>query len=286
MRNGWMKFMWPTWPIVGFSAASPVSTRLPPWRPGEPGAGRAAPGCRRRIRSTLTCRIMPPGAFMPRLTLAPPLRRAAHASPVAEERVQRRRVGARRERFAEARFGEHLRELGEQLQVLLGRLLGHEQHEDLRDGLAVRRVERDRRLAGATNAPCASREALDAAVRNRDALARARSSPASRARAGCRRRPAPRESAGRPRTARRPRRTGAPSIRASRSSRMFVGRQQLGDLVHRVGRGVDRTSGRSELRREADAPASRRSPERSAVGDVRVRAPRERAAIRRRRRRA
>jgi hypothetical protein len=33
MRNGWMKFMWPTWPIVGFSACSPVSTRLPPWRP-------------------------------------------------------------------------------------------------------------------------------------------------------------------------------------------------------------------------------------------------------------
>ena len=33
MRNGWMKFMWPTWPTVGFSAASPVSTRLPPCRP-------------------------------------------------------------------------------------------------------------------------------------------------------------------------------------------------------------------------------------------------------------
>jgi len=28
-----MKFMWPTCPMVGFSSVSPVSTRLPPWRP-------------------------------------------------------------------------------------------------------------------------------------------------------------------------------------------------------------------------------------------------------------
>ena len=32
-RNGWIRFMWPTWPTVGFSSASDVSTRLPPWRP-------------------------------------------------------------------------------------------------------------------------------------------------------------------------------------------------------------------------------------------------------------
>ena len=44
------------------------------------------------------------------------------------------------------RLGEHLRELRQELQVLLGRLLRHEQHEHLRDRLAVGRVERDRRL--------------------------------------------------------------------------------------------------------------------------------------------
>ena len=27
-----MKFMWPTWPIVGLSAFSPISILLPPWR--------------------------------------------------------------------------------------------------------------------------------------------------------------------------------------------------------------------------------------------------------------
>ena len=53
-----MKFMWPTWPIVGFSAASPVSTRLPPWRPASHVKPRRAWLSAKNF-STLTCRIMP-----------------------------------------------------------------------------------------------------------------------------------------------------------------------------------------------------------------------------------
>jgi hypothetical protein len=57
MRNGWMKFMWPTWPIVGFSACSPVSTRLPPWRPATQCRPSRA-WLSSKIRSTLTCRAI------------------------------------------------------------------------------------------------------------------------------------------------------------------------------------------------------------------------------------
>ena len=60
IRNGWMKFMWPTWPIVGFSAASPVSTRLPPWRPATHVKPSRASLSAKNF-STLTCRIMLPG---------------------------------------------------------------------------------------------------------------------------------------------------------------------------------------------------------------------------------
>ena len=35
-RNGWMKFMWPTWPTVGLSAASPVRMRAAALAPREP----------------------------------------------------------------------------------------------------------------------------------------------------------------------------------------------------------------------------------------------------------
>ena len=85
------------------------------------------------------------------------------------------------------------------------------------DRLAVGRVERDRRARRRTNAPRASLEALDAAVRNRDALAepgRAQLLARREARRRRRARRGPRLA----RTARRPRRTAAPSIATSRSS--------------------------------------------------------------------
>ena len=96
-------------------------------------------------------------------------------------------------------------------------------------------------------------QALDAAVRNRDALARGRSSRASRARAGCRRRS--------PRTSPRLRSNSAPTASNRRvfDPRVEVeqdvrGRQQLGDLVHRrrlesVARGAESNGGRSVRRR-------------------------------------
>ena len=86
--------------------------------------------------------------------------------------MQRRRVGRRRERLAEPLLGEHLGELGEELQVLLGRVLRNEQHEDVADRAAVGRVERDRRLEAREGAARLG-ETLDSAVRYRDPLAEA-----------------------------------------------------------------------------------------------------------------
>src|SRR2546421_5655660 len=77
------------------------------------------------------------------------------------------------EPVAKAALRKHLRELGEELKMLFGRVLGDEQHEQLPDRLAVGRVE--------SNGPCQSNEctgrlaeSFDAAVRNRNALTQAR----------------------------------------------------------------------------------------------------------------
>src|SRR5581483_9566169 len=163
MRKGWMKFMWPTWPIVGFIAESPVSTLLPPWRP----ASQVRP--RRDWLSsksfwTLTCRSM---------KLSPLIALASSGMPVLEQRVQARRAVGATQLVTELAVGEHLRKLGQQLQVLLGGVLGHEQHEHLRDGLAVGRVECNGR-GEARECSLRGGEAPDATVRNGDALAEAR----------------------------------------------------------------------------------------------------------------
>src|SRR5262245_41000090 len=114
-----MKFMWPTWPIVGRSAASPVSTRLPPWRPAsQVRPSRASLSAKKR--STLTCRTMPAGPVIGGLPEAPA---RSSAAPVPEHLVQRLRVSGRGERVTELFLGEHLRELREELKVLLGCLL-------------------------------------------------------------------------------------------------------------------------------------------------------------------
>src|SRR5512143_298672 len=167
IRNGWMKFMWPTWPIVGLSAASPVSTRLPPWRPATHVMPRRCWLSAKNF-STLTCRIMAPSA----LTYVLPLLRSRNL-PAAEHVVDRLRVRRGGEALAERLLREHLREFGEELQMLLGGVLGDEQHEHLRDRLAVGRVEGDR-CAQPRERALRLGEPLDAAVRNRDALAEPR----------------------------------------------------------------------------------------------------------------
>ena len=71
---------------------------------------------------------------------------------------------------ASAKRGEALGQFGKDLQVLFGRLLGDQQHEQQGYGLAVGRVEWHRRRQAQKSAACLL-EALDAAVRNGDALA-------------------------------------------------------------------------------------------------------------------
>ena len=159
MRNGWMKFMWPTWPMVGFSAASPVSTRFPPCRPATQRRPRRA-WLSAKSRSTLTCRTTPASALI------------GAGVQCSNNDAQSGGVGRARQAVAETRFGKHLRELREQLQVLFGRLLRHEQHEHLGDGLAVGRVEGDRRLE-ADESALRFAQAADAPVGNGDALAQA-----------------------------------------------------------------------------------------------------------------
>src|SRR2546421_13073812 len=81
-------------------------------------------------------------------------------------------VAGRRKLIAERALREQRRRLGEELKMLLGRLPGNKQEEHLPDGLAVRRVERNRL---ARSHECRKRvvEPLDASVRDGDALAQA-----------------------------------------------------------------------------------------------------------------
>ena len=46
-------------------------------------------------------------------------------------------VGRGRQSIPKRALAEHFRQLGQKLQMLLGRVLGHEQHEDLRHRLSV-----------------------------------------------------------------------------------------------------------------------------------------------------
>ncbi len=94
MRNGWMRFMWPTWPTVGFSAASPLRTRLPPWRPPIQCRPRRSRFSSKRLW-TVTCRMG-----------------LGRRLPALEEIEEVRAVLGAREAVAERLLGEHLRELG------------------------------------------------------------------------------------------------------------------------------------------------------------------------------
>src|SRR5690349_11822780 len=131
-----MKFMWPTRPTVGFSAASPVITRLPPLLPAAQ-AKLSFAWLSEKSCSTLICGMeavrvaeggdcTQPGPFT--------LRR-----PALEYLVQRDRRRRGQQALALRLVAEHLRELRQDLQMPVGRLLRHEQREDRRHPAAVGR---------------------------------------------------------------------------------------------------------------------------------------------------
>ena len=84
--------------------------------------------------------------------------------------MQAVRIGRYGEPITKRTLAEHLCELGQELQMFFGRVLGNEQDEDLSDRLAVGRVERDW-LPWSHECAQRVREALDASMGNCDALA-------------------------------------------------------------------------------------------------------------------
>ena len=160
MRNGWMKFMWPTWPMVGFSAASPVSTRLPPCRPATQCRPSRA-WLSAKSRSTLTCRMTPASA---RHGAGRPVARTARASRRHRSGPPGCRGNALRRTSARAPRGA----AGAARSPAPGTSSTNTWATGLPSG-ASKGIGDLRR----TNAPCASRRPLDAAVGNGDALAQA-----------------------------------------------------------------------------------------------------------------
>src|SRR6267378_679058 len=145
MRLGWMRLRCPT------SAATPVLSRqslvAPPAFPpiqANPSLSRLSSySC-----ATLICNMRLPGG---------------------DVLMQRARIGVGREFLAQLAVAQHLCELGQDAQVLLGRLFRHQQQEDQADGLAVGRVERNR-LRQAHESPDGFLQTLDPTVRNSEPL--------------------------------------------------------------------------------------------------------------------
>src|SRR6267143_2540511 len=135
------------WPISEAAATASRRTLVPPSRPATQ-ASESASRLSSCSRATLTCSI--------RL-------------PSADQLVERRRVGGGAHRLAQRAVAEHLRELGEDLQVLLGRLFRHQEHEHEGDRRAVGRVEGNR-LREADEGAERFLQALDPAMRDGDAL--------------------------------------------------------------------------------------------------------------------
>src|SRR5262245_9560851 len=120
----WIAFGWVRlrWPIRGAEAAASRRTAEALSRPATQASASASrlSSC---SRATSTCSIR---------------------SPRGDQVVQRGRVGGPAHGFAQLLVAEHLRELGEDLQVLLGGLLGNQQHEGEAHRVRVGRVERYR----------------------------------------------------------------------------------------------------------------------------------------------
>src|SRR5678816_2125208 len=116
MLLGWVRLRWP---ISAAAAAASLRTAVPLSRPAIQ-ASESASRLSSCSRATLTCGI--------RL-------------PCGDQLVEMGGVGGGEHRLAEAAIAEHLRQLGEDLQVLLGRLLRHQQDEGEAYRLAVGRLE-------------------------------------------------------------------------------------------------------------------------------------------------
>src|SRR2546427_10897790 len=145
MLLGWVRLRWP---ISDAALAASRRTAVPPSRPAIQASDNASrlSSC---SRATLTCSIRLPRRDQ--LVKGTGVRRPAH-------------------RLAQRLVAEHLRELGKDLQVLLGRLFGNQQHEYQADGIAVGGVE-GHRLRGPQERAQRLLQSLDAAVRNRYPLA-------------------------------------------------------------------------------------------------------------------
>src|SRR6185436_117926 len=147
MLLGWVRLRWP---ISAAAAAASRRTVVPPSRPAIQARDSASrlSSC---SRATLTCSIRMPGG---------------------DQLVERFGVRRARQQLAQRLVGEHLGQLGEDLQVLLGGLFGHEQHEDEVDRVAVGCIERHR-LGEAQEGAARLLQPLDASMRDRHALAEA-----------------------------------------------------------------------------------------------------------------
>src|SRR2546425_324371 len=145
MRVGWMRLRWAT------SAATPVLSRqslvAPPVFPpiqANPSLSRLSSySC-----ATLICNMRLPGG---------------------DVLMKRARIGVCRKFLAQLTVAQHLCELGQYAQVLLGRLFRHQQQEHETDGLAVWRVERNR-LCQTHKSPDCFLQTLDPAVRDSESL--------------------------------------------------------------------------------------------------------------------
>src|SRR5205807_8200058 len=143
------------WPISAAAATASRRTAVPPSRPATQ-ASESASRLSSCSRATLTCSIRLPGG---------------------DELVERLRVGGGAHGLAQRAVAEHLRELGEDLQVLLRGLLRHEEHEYEGDRRAVGRVEWDR-LREADEGAERLLQALDPPVGDGDTLPQARGAEA------------------------------------------------------------------------------------------------------------
>src|SRR5690606_17199363 len=148
IRFGWMKLRWPISPLDESLVRSLLRSLAPPRRPAI-HSSLSLSRLSSNNRAMLTC---------------------AMRLPVDNQLVQFLGAGDREHPLPESLVAEHLRQLRQDLQVHVGRPVRHEQHEDERDGLRVGRVERNGVLHPHERAH-GILHALDAAVRNRDALA-------------------------------------------------------------------------------------------------------------------
>src|SRR6267142_2532236 len=145
MRLGWMRLRCPT------SAATPVLSRqslvappaFPPIQANASLSRLSSYSC-----ATLICNMRLPGG---------------------DVLMKRARIGVGRKLLAQLPVAQHLCELGQDAQVLLGRLFRHQQQEHETDGLAVGCIERNR-LCEAHEGADRFLEPLDPAVRNGDSL--------------------------------------------------------------------------------------------------------------------